>query len=78
MMNLKICAWCINQNRERCLTTCGTEGRYRNLEPVPLEAWEIPPPLPSFRELDEMSGPEKLALIYLGLYYIEYLQTKAL
>jgi hypothetical protein len=78
MMNLKICAWCINQNRERCLTICAAEGSYRYLEPVTLEDWELPPTLPSFRELAEMRSADKLALIYLGLYYIEYSHARAL
>jgi hypothetical protein len=77
-MNLKICAWCVNQYKEPCLTRCGPEGNYRNLEPVPLEPWELPPPLPTFRELAGMSASEKLALIYLGLYYIEHIQARAL
>jgi hypothetical protein len=74
----RVCAWCINRYRETCLTLCAPEGKYRCLEPVPLEAWEGPPPLPTFRELLEMRGVDKLALLYLALYYIEYLRTKAI
>ncbi|MSP12818.1 MAG: hypothetical protein EXR62_07660 [Chloroflexi bacterium] len=71
-----ICVWCINQYKERCISQCAPEGKFRYLEPSSLEQWEMPPALPPFRELLQMSGHEKLAILYLGLFYLHWMETK--
>ena len=64
-----ICPWCINKDRESC-SGCAAEGRFRFLEPETLWNWEHFE-LPPFRELLEMNGPAKLAVLWLALYYLQ-------
>lgn len=68
-LNRTICVWCGNRQQEVCVTHCQAEGRYRYLEPTTLDAWELPPELPPFRELLELPAVERLALIYLAAVY---------
>jgi hypothetical protein len=68
-LNGAICVWCRNRQQEVCVELCQTEGRYRYLEPAPLETWELPPELPPFRELLDLPAVERLALIYLAAVY---------
>ncbi len=67
--NMSICVWCRNREQEVCVERCRQEGKYRYLEPEPLAHWELPPELPPFRELMELSAGERLALIYLNAFY---------
>ena len=66
--NMRICAWCGNRGRKVCVS-CQEEGRYRHLEPAPLEAWEQPPELPTMRDLVDLPAQDKLALIWLDASY---------
>ncbi len=66
---MRICVWCRNRHNEVCVERCQPEGKYRGLEPEPLEVWEQPPELPPFRELLDLSPSERLALLYLDAYY---------
>lgn len=68
--NMSICVWCRNREQEVCVERCRQEGKYRYLEPEPLAHWELPPELPPFRELVELSAGERLAVIYLRAYYL--------
>ena len=70
-LNPRICAWCLNKGQEVCHARCQDEARYRYLEPAPLEHWEFPPELPPFRDLLDYPAAERLALIYLSIYYRE-------
>ena len=76
-INPAICTWCRNRYRECCLTRCAPEGKYRSLEPVALEPWEPPPPLPPFAEVLQMRGIDKLALLYIVLHYLREHETGA-
>ena len=67
--NMSICVWCRNREQEVCVERCQQEGKYRYLEPEPLAHWELPPELPPFRELMELSAGERLAIIYLHAFY---------
>ncbi len=67
----RICAYCVNRGRERCVTSCVPEGKFRHLEPVALEFWEEPPRLPPYREMVDMSPFAVRALMWLSLYYLE-------
>lgn len=70
MIDPEVCSWCVNREREICLTECTPEGKFRHLEPEMLKPWEPPPQLPPFREIVAMGGYKKLALLYLTLYYL--------
>jgi hypothetical protein len=65
----KVCIWCMNRTVDVCASRCQPEGKYRYLVPEPLERWEPGPVLPPFRELVELPAAERLALVYLSLYY---------
>lgn len=67
--NMSICVWCRNREQEVCVERGRQEGKYRYLEPEPLAHWELPPELPAFRELVELSAAERLAIIYLDAFY---------
>jgi hypothetical protein len=73
--NMRICVWCRNRTGDICLEKCQPEGRYRYLEPDTPESWEAGPELPSFIELVDLPAPDRLALIYLSLYYREQKDT---
>ena len=49
---------------------CDGEGRFRHLAPVPLRDWESLE-IPAFYKLIELSVHERLAIIYLALYYMQ-------
>ena len=66
--NMRICVWCGNRDRETCVP-CQQEGKYRHLEPAPLESWEQPPELPAMRELVDLPAQERLILIWLSVRY---------
>ena len=70
--NTRICVWCGNRSREMCLP-CQQEGKYRHLEPAPLDPWEQPPELPAMRELVDLPAEERLTSVSLS---IRYSQTK--
>lgn len=68
--NMHICAWCGNRDRQACVP-CQLEGRYRHLEPAPLESWEQPPELPAMREMVDLPTQERLAFVWLSIRYIQ-------
>ena len=74
--NMRICVWCRNRSVDVCLEKCRDEGHYRYLDPDTLERWEGGPTLPPFRELMDLSAAERLALIYLSVYYREQEQRR--
>jgi len=67
--NMNLCIWCSNQFRDVCVRECQRQCHYQYLEPEEIESWETPPKLPSFRELLALPAEERLAIIYLVLYY---------
>jgi hypothetical protein len=69
---MEICVWCANNNKERCTTQCAPEGRYRYFEPEPPDHFESGPVLPLFRELSTWTAPERLALVYLMLWQMDW------
>ncbi len=70
--NMTICVWCANRIRHECQTECQPEGRYRHLVPDRLPEWEQPPSPPSFREMLDMSPVERLAMLWLLAYYLDW------
>ena len=62
--------------KERCETACQPEGKYRHLEPVAPEHWEVGPELPAFREMVEMAPALRLAWLYLMAYYLDWQNRK--
>ena len=70
-LNAAICSYCLNRNKHECQVKCQPEGRYRYLEPEPLPQWEMPPELPSYREMVDMPAAEVRALIWLHDYYLD-------
>lgn len=77
VLDPRICTWCINRDREICIEECAPEGKYRYLEPVALEHWEPPPPLPPFCELVDSPAYAKLAFVFLGLHYLREIETSS-
>jgi hypothetical protein len=73
--NMGICVWCRNKTVDVCLALCQPEGRYRYLEPETLADWESIPELPPFPELLDLPASERLALVYLSLYYRQQKDT---
>lgn len=76
-MRVEICNWCQNRDRNVC-RPCGEEGKYRWLEAVTLESWELPPELPSMRILADMNGQEKFAFMWLALRFSERERTRVI
>ena len=74
--DLRVCAYCINRGRERCVTECVPEGKFRYLEPVALEDWEQPPPLPPYRVMVDMRPYTVRAVIWLSEYYAQALRER--
>ena len=68
-LNMKICVWCTNRESESCITECQQEGKYRHLDPEPLEEWEPGPRLPQFRDMLQMTPYERLAILWLAIFY---------
>lgn len=56
--------WCRNRLKDSC-----EDCHYERLEPETLGNWELPPELPPLRELLALPARERLAFIYLVLYY---------
>jgi len=54
--DLRVCAFCINQGRERCITECVPEGKGRYLEPKRLERWDRLPKQPRLQDAFDHSG----------------------
>ena len=69
--NMKVCVWCSRNNRESCETVCQPEGKYRLLDPVIPDHWEMPPSPPAFREMVDMPAAERLAFLWLVVYYLD-------
>jgi len=69
-----IMLFCINRNRE-CCSECAAEGKFRKLDPEPLDYYEQFN-LPHFSELLEMSAHAKLAVLWLALYYLQRAMTR--
>lgn len=69
--NMSICSWCSNRQREDC-AACQAEGKYRHLVPELPASWELPPSPPPFRELVDLPAGERLAIIYLVIYYLDW------
>jgi hypothetical protein len=65
----KIGAYCNNNGKEGCIKRCAPEGKFRYLDPAPLESWELPPELPKMKELVDLSGQAVRGIFYLALYY---------
>lgn len=73
--NLLICSRCVHHLRERCVEECAPELKYRYLTPKPLGQWGQPPKMVAFEVLVEASAAERLALIYLWLWYADCRNT---
>ena len=67
--NLKICVWCANRSGEACMASCGPEGKYRYLAPDTRPVWEAPPRLPPLRDIVDWPPAERLAMLWLVIYY---------
>lgn len=74
--NESICVWCRNKSADVCVP-CREEGRYRFLELDTLSSWELPPELPSMRQLVDLPAPERLALMYISVVLEQRQRTKA-
>ena len=66
----ELCIYCANRSQEVCVS-CKEEGRYRFLEADSLNTWELPPELPTMRELLAMPPDERLAVIWLSIRFAE-------
>ena len=62
------CVYCANRLRDVC-AECEKEDKFRHLAPEILYDWEWVS-LPPFHELVETNSYERLAIIYLALYYL--------
>jgi hypothetical protein len=69
--SMHICIWCGNNNRDVCQEECQPEGKYRHLAPVPPDPWEVAPSPPDFRELVDLPAAERLAVLWLSVYYLD-------
>jgi hypothetical protein len=67
--NMAICRWCCNQMVDVCPEKCQPEGRYRYLVPDAQKEWEPKYHLPPFRELIDWPAQDRLALLYLCVFY---------
>ena len=67
--NPRICVWCANRTHEACEAWCRPEGKFRYLAPDTRPAWEPPPELPPLREMVEWPAAERLAMLWLVVYY---------
>jgi hypothetical protein len=65
-MRREICTYCANKSSGSC-PTCQEEGKYRYFEPDSLADWELPPELPSMRQLVDYPPYERLAILYLSV-----------
>ena len=72
-----VCAYCRNRFKYRGITSCSSEGLYRNLEPMELGDWQRPPKLPAMSKLMDYAPVTRMTLMYLVLHYLAALQDEA-
>jgi len=72
--DLRVCAFCVNQGRERCITECAPERKLRCLEPKPLEPWDRLPKLPAFQDTFDMPTYTFRAIMWLCVHYLQNAQ----
>lgn len=73
---LRIGAYCRNRGRELCINDCAPQGHFEHLEPLTLEAWELPPELPPYGDLFQLNHHVVRGVFYLALHYQQRQITK--